>query len=329
LKERGGLISFTLFTYVLLAPFSPLLSQQRARPVALITEMRGEVLVKAARATEFKRATWGTQLYGGDVVRTSSNGAASILMSNNSLIDLGSSSNITISEGRSALQSKSKTISGISSEPLTNLSGLTMRSTAEGEVVALAGLRSIGAEPAIVQTTPVKSKIRSPRPTFSWQTNVPADKFKVELFDRKGVVWTRETEGTNLEYPKAEKSLSRGQTYFWKIEALSPATSYEAGRVAFSIISDRNLAMVERLERNLRDSFADDLTGASFDFLAGTLYQQHGLLEESIAKFEAVAQRHPDSPTVYEVLGKLYRDVGLKDKSIAALQRALKLSQGR
>ena len=329
MKERLGVLSFVLLMILSLAASSLLVSQQNARCVALITEMRGDVFVRAARATEFKRATWGTQLYGGDVVKTSGNGAASLLMSNNNLIELGSGSSMTISAGRSALQSKSKTISSISSEPLTNLSGLTMRSTGEGEVVALAGLRSIGTELTILQTSPLKSKIRSPRPTFSWQSNVPTDKFKVELFDRDGLVWSKETDRSTLEYPKREKSLSRGQTYFWKVEALGPATSYEAGRVGFSVINERNLAMVERLERNLKESFGDDLTGASYDFLAGTLYQQHGLLEESIAKFEAVAQRHSDAPTIYEILGRLYRDVGSKDKSIAALQRALRLTQGR
>lgn len=326
MKGRSGLLSFAIFISFSLATLGSLFSQQRVHPVALITEIRGEVLVKAARTAEFKRATWGAQLYAGDVVKISGKGAASLLLSNNNLIELGAGSSLTVSEGRTISQGESKAISGFSSEPLTNLSGLTMRSTSEGEVVALAGLRALGAELAIVQTSPLKSKIRSPRPTFSWQSNVPADKFKVEFFDRNGPLWTRETDRMTLEYPQSEKPLTRGETYFCKVIGLG--TPYESGKAGFSIIGERNLAMVERLERNLRDSFADDLTGSSFDFLLGTLYQQHGLLEESIAKFEAVAQRHPDSPTVYEVLGKLYKDVGLKDKAIAALQKALKLSRG-
>jgi len=329
MKGRFGVHPFALLIILLLTASSLLVSRQNARCVALITEMRGDVFVRAARATEFKRATWGTQLYGGDVVKTSGNGTASLLMSNNNLIELGSGSSITISEGRSAPQGKSKTISGISSEPLTNLSGLTMRSTGEGEVVALAGLRSIGTELSIEQLSPLRSKIRTLRPTFTWQSNVPTDKFKVELFDRIGLLWARESNQTRLEYPEGEKPLSRGETYFWKVKGIGLTESYESARAGFSVIAERNLAMVQRQEQNLKDAFSDDLTGSSYDFFAGTLYQQHGLLEESIAKFEAVAQRHPDAPTVYEVLGKLYKDVGLKDKSIAALQKALKLSQGR
>jgi hypothetical protein len=310
-----------------LVAFSDLVAQRNARCVALVTEMRGGVLVKAARATEFKGATWGTQLYAGDVVKTSSNGSASILLSNNTLIELGSASSMIVSESRRTPQTQAKTISGMSSEPLTNLSGLTMRSTSEGEVVALAGLRALGAELTIVQTSPLKSKIRSSRPTFSWQSNVPADNFKVELFDNNGLVWSKETDRTTLEYPGSEKPLRRGGSYYWRVAGVGSADIYATERVHFSVIAETSLAVVERQERNLKELFSQDPASASHDFLAGTLYQQHDLLEESIAKFEAVAHRYPESPTIYEVLGKLYKDIGLKDKSIAALLKALELTQ--
>jgi hypothetical protein len=328
-RRRSRLLSFTFFISVSLAAFSFLLSQTRARPVALITEIRGEVLVKTARSAEFKRAAWGTQLYAGDVVRTSDKASASLLLSNNSLIEVGPGSSLTVSESRSLAQGDSKRISGIGSEPLTNLSGLTMRSTGEGEVVALAGLRSIGAELEIVPTSPLRSKIRSLRPTFSWQTNVPAERFKVQLFDRSGMIWAKETDQTTLEYPSSEKPLRRGESYYWKVAGLGSGDAYSSQRVHFSVIAETSLAIVERQERNLTELFSRDQASGSYDFLAGTLYQQHGLLEESITRFEAVAHRYPDATTVYEVLGKLYRDVGLKDKSIAALLEALKLSQGR
>lgn len=329
MRRRSGLLSSAVLIVLLLAASSFLLSQTRGRPVALITEIRGEVLVEAAHSSEFKRAVWGTQLYAGDVVRTSEKASASLLLSNNSLIEVGPGSSLTVSETRTLAQGGSKRVSGISSEPLTNLSGLTMRSTGEGEVVALAGLRSIGSELEIVPTSPLRSKIRSLRPGFSWQTNVPAEKFEVQLFDKNGLVWSRETDKTTLEYPGGEEALRRGGSYYWRVAGVGSENAYSSQRIHFSVIAETSLAIVERQEKNLTELFSNDQASGSYDFLAGTLYQQHGLLEESIAKFEAVAHRYPDATTVYEVLGKLYRDVGLKDKSIAALLEALKLSQGR
>lgn len=286
-------------------------------------------MVKPVHHAEFKKAAWGTQLYAGDEVKTSNTGAASILMSNNSLIELGPGSSMTIAEGPGGSHKKFKTISGVDSENLIDLSGLTMRGTSGGELVALAGLRAAGPEQLLVQLSPRNSKIRSLRPTFSWQSSVQVEKFKLKLFDKNGLLWTKETDETTLEYPQNERPLGHGETYFWQIEGLGLVESYQSASVGFSVLSEKDLAVVENHERNLNELFSDDRTTTSYDFLTGTLYQQQGLVEESIARFEAVAQRYPDAPTVYEVLGKLYSDIGLKDRAIAVLQKALRLSYGR
>lgn len=312
---------------LLLATVCVLYSQQSVRCLALLTDLNGEVFVKAARAAEFKKAPWGTQLYAGDVVRTSSAGSACILLTNNNLIALGPGSSMTISESPTSPQKKPITISGISSEQLVDLSGLTMRSTREGEVVALAGLRAGISDRSLEQVSPRNSAIRSVRPSFSWRSNVRAEKYKVKLYNSQGLLWTKETTGTTTEYPGGEEPLKYGEKYFWQVEGLSLVDSYQSTSVGFSLLSIEELSYVESQENNLNTSFCDDTSATSHYFLAGTLYQQKGLLEESIAQFEIVAQRYPDAPAAYEVLGKLYSDVGLKDKAIAALQNALKLSQ--
>lgn len=329
MKNRTGPRVIALAVLLSFAADSILLSQQGARCVALLTELHGDVHVKAARAAEFKKATWGAQLNAGDVVKTSSNGSASILLTNNNLIELGPGSSITISESPGGSHGKSKPIYGVSSDNVVDLSGLTMRSTSYGEVVALAGLRSWGTDLSIVQLSPRNSGMRSPTPTFSWRCNVQVDKFKVTLYDSRGRVWATETNKTTLEYPKSEKPLGYGGKYFWQVEGFGLVDSYRSPSIGFSVLSKDDLVLVEDRERRLQKSFSGDSTATSYRFLAGALYQRLGLLEESIAQFEAVARRYPDAPPAYEVLGKLYNDIGLKDKAIAALQKALKLSQGR
>jgi hypothetical protein len=329
MKESPGARSLTLILILMLGNFAAMLSQQNTRCLALLTEVRGEVFVKAARGTEFKKVPWGTQLYVGDVVKTSSNGSASVLLANNNLIELGPGSNITMSENPGNSQVKSKAVYGVESENAVDLSGLTMRATSDGEVVALAGLRGWGTDISIIQLSPRNTGMRSTSPPFAWRCNVQADKFKVTLYDRRGRVWTTETNQTTLDYPKNETPLDRGGKYFWQVEGFGLVESYKSPSIGFSVLSKDDLAIVQDRERRLQKSFLGDTTGASYQFLAGMLYQRLGLFEESITQFEAVAQRHPDAPAVHEVLGKLYNDIGLKDKAIAALQKALKLSQGR
>lgn len=324
-RLRSRFLAF--LTILSLTAFSNVVSQQSTRCVALITDMRGEVFVKAARSAEFKKVAWGTQLYASDVVKTSNTGAVSILMSNNNLIELGPGSSVTISEGPLALQKKSKTISGISSKNLIDLSGLTMRSTSEGELVALAGLRSVSLRPSVVLLAPRNSKIRSVTPTFSWQASSSIRKFQVKVFDKSGMLWTKETDTTSFEYPSNQKPLRPGEMYFWQVDGAGRVETYPSGNVGFNVLSESELEALAAQEQTLSADFQDDLSGSSFSFLLGTLYQQHGLLHDAIAKFEAVAQRHPEAPKAYQVLGKLYDDIGLKNKAINALQKALELSE--
>ncbi len=328
MKKGTGVFARSLLLF-LLAAINVLLSQQNTRCVALLTDLRGEVSVKAARGIDFKKAQWGTQLTVGDVVKTSVDGSASILLSNNNLIALGPGSTITISENSGYSQGKAKAISGINAKDAVDLSGLTLRSTGEGEVVALAGLRGWNPEISIIQMSPRNTAIRSATPAFSWRGNVPADKFEVTVHDSRGRVWTAEADQTTLEYPKNEKSLAEGEKYFWQVEGIGRVESYKSPSISFNVLSKDDLALVEEQERHLQQSFSGDKDAISCQFLLGTLYQRLGLLEEAIARFEAIAMRYPDAPAAYEVLGKLYNDVGLKNKALTALNKALKLSQGQ
>jgi hypothetical protein len=202
-----------------------------------------------------------------------------------------------------------------------------MRSTSEGELVALAGLRSVSLRPSVVLLAPRNSKIRSVTPTFSWQASSSIRKFQVKVFDKSGMLWTKETDTTSFEYPSNQKPLRPGEMYFWQVDGAGRVETYPSGNVGFNVLSESELEALAAQEQTLSADFQDDLSGSSFSFLLGTLYQQHGLLHEAIAKFEAVAQRHPEAPKAYQVLGKLYDDIGLKNKAINALQKALELSE--
>jgi hypothetical protein len=329
MKEHLGTRTVALVPILLLLSFGVLFSQESTKCLALLTDLRGEVFVKGARGTEFRKAPWGTQLYAGDIVRTSTTGSASLLLANNELIALGPGSSMTVSEGLTSSQNKPKTISGIGSGNLVDLSGLTMRSTGEGEFVALAGLRGVSPDFPIEQLSPRNTALRSLTPAFSWRSSVQVQTFKIRLYNSEGPLWTKETNQTTIEYPKDEKPLNYGEKYFWKVEGLGLVDSYRSATIGFTLLSKENVARIKNEERSLKSSFSDDSTATSYHFLAGTLYHRRGLLEESISEFETVAQRYPDAPAAHEVLGRLYNDVGLKDKAIAALQKALKLSQGK
>ncbi|MBM4162137.1 MAG: tetratricopeptide repeat protein [Ignavibacteria bacterium] len=327
MRNIARICSLAFFVFLTITSTTLLFTQQTPRCVALMTEVRGDVFVQPAQQRELKKALWGTQLYHGDVIKTSGSGQATLLFSNNNLIEVGPGSTLTISERPATLAKKSRTLSGLHSENLVDLSGLTLRTTSAGEIVALAGLRSVTVPKSVEPTSPRNSRVRSVAPTFSWQSGSGVRKYRVRVFDNKGLLWARETERTMLEYPSDEKPLRAGETYFWKVEGLGLVESSSSESFGFSVLSSDELAELESQERAVTEAFRDELTGTTCNFLLGTLYQKYGVLHEAITKFEAVAQNHADAPKAHEVLGKLYNDLGFKDKAISALQKALDLSQ--
>jgi TolA-binding protein len=58
-----------------------------------------------------------------------------------------------------------------------------------------------------------------------------------------------------------------------------------------------------------------------------TPYERHRRHHKAAAKLKAVAQRHPGPPRAYEMLVKLYDDIGFEDNTNSAQQKTLELSE--
>ncbi|MFQ5752319.1 MAG: hypothetical protein ACE5HI_10010 [bacterium] len=115
--------------------------QQEPQYVALITDLKGKVMVKKAQRDEFEKALWGMQLFQGDKLKTFEDAEVSCLFSNNNLVALGPNSTIIISKGPLSPKKAPKSIRNMDTELLADHSILTLRKTSEGEIGALAGLR--------------------------------------------------------------------------------------------------------------------------------------------------------------------------------------------
>jgi hypothetical protein len=305
-----------------------LLAQKSAKCLALLTDLTGDVFVTSPGQPASRRASWGTQLYSKEKVRIGANGTATVLFANNSLIELGPGSSITISEGITKSQSQGKVIQGVESSEIIDLSGLTMRSTSGGEMVALAGLRSGSTEKAIVPLAPRNSAIRSRSPSFSWQSGSHFDKYRVKLFGAGGLLWQIDTDTTACAYPQGKEQLAPGEEYFWQVEGLGLVQTESSGNVGFSLLADSSTEALAKREAELTRSLTDDPHRASHSFLLASLYLEFGLIQEAVTQLELIARQYSDGPTIYEMLGTLYNSIGLKDKAIQSLQLAIQRSQG-
>jgi tetratricopeptide (TPR) repeat protein len=324
----------TLFSICFLVLFSLLettdsTAQESSPFVAVITSINGNVLLKKAGKTEFVKTFWGTQLYQGDQLKTTDNADVSLIYSNNSVVKLGPNNLITINKTEPSATEKAGNVKKVSSAMMVNMSALTSKRQSKNDVGALAGLRGTGIEESIELTSPANTLIRTDRPTFMWIPRKPYDKFIVNLYNSKGLVWSNKVSENTLKFPETEKGLEPGETYFWNVEGEDLLDNKKSSSYKFSVLSFEKSKEVKDQEALIRKTFDNDSDSSSLHSFLGAFYINQGLLQDAINEFEIISGMNPDAPLPHEILGSLYSDAGNKDKAIEELQKALSLAKGK
>jgi hypothetical protein len=304
-------------------------AQESSQCIAVITGKGGNVLVKKAGKTEFTKTYWGTQLFKDDQIKTTDNAAVSLTYSNNSIITLGPNNLITITEAEPLTTEKAGSVKKVSSAMMVNISALTSKRDSKRDVGALAGLRSAAIEEPIELTSPFSTLIKTNRPTFAWIPRKPFDKYVVNLYNSKGLVWSNKVSENTLKFPENEKGLEPGETYFWNVEGEDLLDNKKSANYKFSVLSFDKTKEVQDQEALIRKTFDNESDSSSLHSFLGAYYINQGLLQDAIGEFEIISKMNPDAPLPHEILGSLYSDVGSKDKAIEELQKALALAKGK
>jgi hypothetical protein len=304
-------------------------AQQPSQCLAVITEINGEALLKKVKSSEFTKASWGSQLFQGDEIKTSDKSEVKLLFSNNNLISLGSNSKIKIAAKESPVTETTGNVTNISSAAMVNLSDLIPKREDNNDVGALAGLRSVSSEQSIELTTPNNTLIKTDHPSFSWITKKTYDDYVVSLFNSKGLVWSKKVSGNNIKYPENEKGLEFGESYFWNVEGEYLIDTDKSSNHKFSVLSLEQHKEVEENENKIRSTFKNDPESSSMHSMLGAYFINKGLVDDAIIEFQTIAKLNSDAALAHELLGSLYSEVGDKDKAIDELQKALTLSKNR
>jgi hypothetical protein len=294
--------------------------------VALVTDVNGGVVVIRASDGARSSALWGTQLLDGDHVNTLADGAVSILFSNQNLITLGANSSMTIATGISPREADAPART-VDSALLASVSDLTLRRTSEGGFAALGGLRAGLRDQQIELLAPRNTKITAKRPHFSWQTQKAFESYQLKILSSEGLVWSGSTPDKTLFYPEDAPPLDPGTQYIWSVEADDLLDTVTSPSAAFELLSDEALADLAEGEDTIKEMFGEHARGSDYRFLLGSLYVKNGLLNAAIDVFSQIAEEHSEAALPYEILGKLYSDIGLKDHAIEALQHAISLGK--
>jgi hypothetical protein len=304
-------------------------AQQPSQCLAVITEINGEVFLKKVNRNEFSKASWGIQLFQGDEIKTSDKSEVKLLFSNNNLISLGSNSKIKIAGKELPATETTSNVRNISSAAMVNLSDLIPKREDKNDVGALAGLRSVSSEQSIELTSPNNTLIKTDHPSFSWMTKKIYDNYIVNLYNSKGLVWSKKVSGNTINYPENEKGLEFGESYFWNVEGEYLIDTDKSSNHKFSVLSLEQSKEVEENENTIRSTFKNDPESSSLHSVLGAYFINKGLLQDAIIEFQTIAKLNSDAALPHELLGSLYSEVGDKDKAIDELQKALALSKNR
>jgi hypothetical protein len=327
MQSKTGLI--ILILSFSLSGFRFSLAQQPTFCIAVITEINGEAFLKKVNKSEFIKTYWGTQLFEGDEIKTSDKSEVKLLFSNSSFISLGPNSIIKISKKESPTTEPIGDVKNISSIMIFNLSTYTLEREEKNDVGALAGLRSVSTEQSIELTSPCNTFIKTDRPSFSWITKKSSDNYVVNLYNSKGLVWSKKVSENTMIYPENEKGLEFGESYSWNVEGEYPFNTGKTANHKFSVLSLEKSKEVEENENTIRNTFKNDLESSSLHTLLGAYYINNGLLQDAISEIQIIAKINMDAALPHEILGSLYSEVGDKDKAINELQKALILAKNK
>lgn len=326
---RSFLLKFFLASF---ASFSIIFSdfaQEESQWIALITGIKGNVMVKKEGKSEFVKAKWGTQLFNGDQIRTEPGSEATLSFSEGYILVLDPGSKMTLSGNGSSPSKETGNYKKLSAAMMMDISSLTSREASKKDISALAGLRGIDVKEPVDLTFPSNTYVMTDRPTFEWTPKEDFDNYVINLYNSKGLVWSKRVTGNTLKFPENESALDFGETYFWNIEGEALLDNKKSSNFKFSVLSNDKSQEVKNQEALIRMTFDSESDSSSLHSFLGAYYISQGLLDDAIREFETISKINPEAPLPHEILGSLYSDVGNKDKAIDELQKALALSKGK
>jgi hypothetical protein len=323
-----SLFSVLLILTMSLSP-TILSGQQPGKCIALITEIKGDILVKKADKSEFDKACWGTQLFKGDQIKTMAGSEATLTLSNTGIIKIGANSSLTVSDKQEPMSKAAGDVKKISTAAMFDLNGLLSKKESKKETGALAGLRSGDTEELFLLNTPCKTLIKTGKPEFSWISSKPFDKYVVNLYGSNGLLWSRKVTGNTMKYPDNEKELSFGESYFWNVEGEDVIDNIKSYNSKFTIIPGGQSKEVSARESLISDTFRNEPGSCSFHSALGAYYLSQGLLEDALKEFQIISEINSDAPLPHEILGSIYSELGNKDKAIEELQKALVITKSK
>ncbi|MBI3948647.1 MAG: hypothetical protein HY321_22235 [Armatimonadetes bacterium] len=301
---------------------------------AMLTNVKEMVDCKVAGQETWKRAGLMALLAPGDLLRTGSGSAATVVFfADGHMEKVPAGVTVRVQQAqlqplggglkRLSVPASGRTPAGAANAILVLKGGGTFKAvgpSAAGRYGAV-GMRHTG-DPQLL--SPLPQKTRSDRPEFAWTPVEGADLYEVCAEDQHGkVLLKRQTTGTRLPYPPELPALARNAGCRWSVEARAGAHVLARNNGEFHVLAARSVAALARQEVAVRQQLVPGDTTAPI--LLARLHMDFGLCGEAIEQLERAVAINPEDPGLHEELAHLHSYVGNTLAAQKATERAAAL----
>ncbi len=291
--------------------------------VALISSIAGNVELQRTNEQGWGAARMGDQLFEGDVLQTHDNSKASLFFSNGSIITVYPKSRVALSLREMDQEKGSPVAASFSEAVMRGVRGIFSVEKKRETLTAIPGIRKkIEEEEMGVRVLyPRNSMILTAKPRFRWKTRGKARAFMVSLTLKgtRGRLWTLNTVEMAIPYPKDQRPLERGQTYFVRVESMGDSSVSD--EVYFRILDDRSAEEVIRIRKQMEELQKSNPADSTPKFIMATYYREQGLYHMALGELDVLERGNPRERYILEEKREIFAKIGFWRKWEEANQR--------
>lgn len=155
--------------------------------------------------------------------------------------------------------------------------------------------------------SPRRTLLLNGRPIIRWNPVKDATSYTVIVKGPSGYLWQNEVTENRVVYP-GEPILESGVYYTIIVDANTGASSLDDENFVqgFEVINDSDRLQIKNAAGAIEASTAEEKS-----LKLAKLYRENSLRSEAIALLEKLAASGSDNEEIYQMLGKLYLEIGL------------------
>lgn len=159
---------------------------------------------------------------------------------------------------------------------------------------------------------PYSSTVLGGRPRLLWEAHPSADRYSVELFLGKKMLWKQTVKDNSMDYPSSVQPLKQGKAYLLKVSASRGSHTLNKNISVLNRVSAKKLSILKSTFRSI-DALKIPAIEKVFD--KEKIYLSQGLLSESIEILKSHLQEDPYNPALYRSMGDRFMNAGLPKRA--------------